>query len=109
MKQALQIFACVLRGCAAIINYTFKKGEVRKFEFRVCNNIENESIIIQSATWRVTGRDKQDADSGSCTVSEDYVISMVVPLLNEGDFVLEVTAQIPPEIIKERFGIRVVE
>ncbi len=97
-----------------MISEIFEKGETRQFPFRLYNNIDNETLVIQSAAWKLTTNDideekRTEICSGVCTVNGDMLITSLVPLNVSGDFMLEVTAEIPPETIKERLRIRVVE
>lgn len=84
----------------------YEKGEVRIFEFQVTSKVA-APVIISSATWELRNRSAV-AERGNCDVNKD-TISMVVPMLTAGDFILEVTAEIPPETIIERIHVRVVE
>ena len=97
-----------MRGRVAIINYTFEKGEVRQFQFRICSNVKNETLVVQSATWRLIDRSMEDVATGECEVLPNNRIQMLIPLTESGSYTVELTAVIPPETIKERVQIKVV-
>ena len=87
--------------------YTYEKGEARRFEF-VIKNTENETIVVTSAFWTLTDRNKVVVSSGECSV-DGCEISFVLPMTVRGELQLELTVVIPPETIKERMMIRVVD
>lgn len=87
-------------------DYTFIKGEKPNLGF-VVRNVEDETIVITEAIFCLTNDQGEIALSGNCIIEEDSVF-VLLPLNEVGEFTLEITVTVPPEIIKERIDIRVV-
>ena len=90
-----------------MLNIPIEKGEVRRFQFEARSNIPNEQLVIASATWSLLQNGEVTA-SGIGEVDR-RTISVLVPFENDGIFTLELTVEIPPEIIKERIDLQVVK
>lgn len=92
-----------------MLDLLFEAGEVRRIEFKAKSRRPWETLVIASAGWRLwDAKTGEQLSSGSAEIRNDSIVSLV-PLLNEGRYIFEVTAQIPPEVIKERLDIRVVQ
>ena len=92
-----------------MLDLIFEAGEVRRIEFKAKSRHPWETMVIASASWQLwDAKTGEQLSNGPAEIKHDSIISLV-PLLNEGKFIFELTAQIPPEIIKERLDIRVVK
>ena len=91
-----------------MLNLQFEAGEVRRIEYKAQSTKPEESLVIAWAKWELKDP-KTDLviDFGKCEIDGVNIISLV-PLMNEGKYIFELTARIAPEIVKERLDIRVV-
>ncbi len=91
-----------------MLDLIFEAGEIRRIEFRAKSRRPWETMVIASATWKLwDAKTGEQISEGRSEIKNDSIISLV-PLLEEGRFIFELTATITPEVIKERLDIRVV-
>ena len=91
-----------------MLNLQFEAGEVRRIEYKAQSNKEGETIVITWAKWELKDpRTEHVIDFGKSDIDGVTIISLV-PLMNEGKYIFELTVKIAPEVIKERLDIRVV-
>ena len=91
-----------------MLNLEFEAGEIRRIEYKAESQRTGEAIVVAWAKWEL--KDPQTdhvIDFGRSEIDGTTIISLV-PLMNEGRYIFELTARIAPEIIKERLGVRVV-
>ncbi len=92
-----------------MLDLIFEAGEVRRIEFRAKSRDPFETMVITQAEWTLRSiRTEETLASGSAEIRGDRIMSLV-PLIDEGRYIFELTATIPPEVIKERIDIRVVK
>ena len=90
-----------------MISACFNKGEIRRFEFVVLNESANAVCVITRANWTLIEKETTEiVASAYCSVEENK-IEAIVPLNTDGIYILEVTAEVPPEILKERIEFKV--
>lgn len=89
-----------------MIDYKFIQGEERTFDYTIWNS-DDRPIVVTSSSWEMRNSSDEIVASGECTVNEDCV-SLRIPMSSTGDFEITIIASVPPDIIKERFCIRVV-
>ena len=92
-----------------MLDLLFEAGEIRRIEFKAKSRRPWETMVIASASWQLwDAKTGEPLSTGPAEIKNDSIISLV-PLLTEGRYIFELTAQIPPEVIKERLDIRVVK
>lgn len=92
-----------------MLNLIFEKGEVRRFEFTARSQKPNDPVVITSAAWALYNTETDALAAKGAGEVVRNTISVLVPFETEGKYMLEVTATIPPEIVKERIEMRVVK
>lgn len=91
-----------------MLNLQFEPGEVRRIEYKAQSNKPDETIVIAWAKWELKDPKTEIViDFGKSEIDGQTIISLV-PLMNVGKYIFELTVKIAPEIIKERLDIRVV-
>ena len=90
-----------------MLNLPIEKGEIRRFQFEARSNIPNEQLVITAVSWSLL-QNGEATETGTGTV-DGRKISVLVPFSSAGLFTLELTVEIPPEVIKERIDIQVTE
>ncbi|MBR1810992.1 MAG: hypothetical protein IJ766_04990 [Clostridia bacterium] len=91
-----------------MLNLQFEAGEVRRIEYKAQSNKPEETVVIAWAKWELKDpQTEHTIDFGKSEIDGQTIISLV-PLMNEGKYIFELTARIAPEIVKERLNIRVV-
>lgn len=92
-----------------MLNLIFEKGEVRKFEFTARSQKPNDMVIVTSAKWTLFNLENNSEEASGVGDILRNTISVLVPFYVPGKHMLEITATIPPEIIKERIEMKVKE
>lgn len=89
-----------------MIDYKFILGEERTFDYTIWSS-DDKPIVVTSSTWEMKNGKDEVVAHGDCDINEDCV-SLRIPMNTVGDFEITIIATAPPDVIKERFCIRVV-
>jgi len=87
------------------MNFSFILGEKKYIQFEIKSMIQ-QKVVITDASWILIDAEGEEVLSGSCDVDENNLQLLLQPE-NEGQYILEVTYNIPPEIRKVRCEINV--
>lgn len=89
----------------AITSITFYQGEERVVDAEIGSKNPNETIVVTSATWTLTDRRNGEiVDSGSCEV-DGRTLTVFFGSNVTGRYMLEVTAHVGRETIKQRIAV----
>jgi hypothetical protein len=89
------------------MNFDFILGEKKYIQFQVKSTIQ-QKVVITSATWSLKHAETmEEVLTGTCEIENDSEIQLLLMPEANGQYILEVTYTIPPEIRKVRCGISV--
>lgn len=87
------------------MNFSFILGEKKYLQFEIKSMI-NQKIVITDSSWTLYDSEGKTVQSGSCDIDENTLQLLLQPDAR-GDYILEVSYDIPPEIRKVRCEINV--
>lgn len=90
-----------------MLNLIFEKGEIRRFEFTARSQKPHDTVVVTSAKWSLVNLETEQEEASGIGDIIQNTISVLVPFNVPGKHMLEVTAVIPPETIKERIELKV--
>lgn len=77
----------------------FKLGEKKYIDWVLKKNRVNDVLVVERATWQLKDLASGEIkDAGTCEIERDTVSVLLHPE-NKGNFVLEVTISVPPEVV----------
>lgn len=87
------------------MNFSFIIGEKKYIQFEIRSMIQ-QKVVITEATWILLDTKGKEVLTGNCEI-EDNILRLLLEPDAIGEYILEVTYSIPPEIRKVRCEINV--
>lgn len=83
----------------------FRKGERKYVQFSIVSTID-QKVVVNQASYELTNGDKV-IESGSCEIIDNCILRALLEINEVGNYDLEVTYMIAPEIRKARCKVNV--